>query len=184
MQKIIFFSALCQSQKVKQEELKQQLEAELKQQQMALRMLKKANATHQETPVKPNSVIKDKHGIFHKAIKSQKETSLSPTEKSPKLFSKVNMVHKEREKEAKRASASPTDHVPERDISPTKSDSKVAEREISPTKSDSTPTTVKHVGLLNLVRQRSPEKALQVSGRALDKREYLVIIRDNFVNSA
>lgn len=140
-----------QAEKKRQEELKQQLEAELKQQQIALKMLKKANTTAKETAnSKTNSSPKENHDTVHH------KTSTSPKDLSSKLFDRVNTVHEDTQSRLRKASISPKDKET------------ALEREKSPVTSDGKQSNVKHVGLLNLVRQRSPEsKALHVSSLLL-----------------
>ena len=166
-----FFSCFIQAEKNKQEALKRQLEAELKQQQMALRMLKKANSTHKELhDTKPNtSLLQEKLDIFNKSNKTHSGTSQN-------LLIKTNTSQVD--SEFRKASVSPKDvkQTSSRETSPLKSDrkshqeaevlnlsrqkspEKVLSRETSPTKTDGKPA--KHVGLLNLSRKRSPEEAV------------------------
>ena len=165
-----FICCFIQAEKNKQEALKRQLEAELKQQQMALRMLKKANSTHKELhDTKPNTSLQEKHDIFNKSNKTHSGTNQN-------LLIKTNTSQVD--SEFRKASVSPKDvkQTSSRETSPLKSDRKSHQEtevlnlsrqkspekavpgETSPTKTDG--KSAKHVGLLNLSRKRSPEEAV------------------------
>ena len=99
----------------------------------------KSNTSPKETAnFKVNTSPRDKHNVHNKM-------NSSPKELGSKLFERVNVHfgHEEVEGDPRQA------------VSPERK--KTAGRESSAVKSDGNASQVKHVGLLNLVRQRSPE---------------------------
>ena len=140
---------------------------------MALRMLKnasgsptqtdsiiKSNTSPKETAnFKVNTSPKDKHDVHNKMNSSRKELG-------SQLFERVNVNMRSEEVRGDPRKAGNVHEEMEGD--PTQAGNstnskRTTERESSAGKSDGKSSTVKHVGLLNLVRQRSPEgKSQQV----------------------